>query len=89
MKKALIWIAAVLAVLLVVLYCVPMGETVPRDTLTNFCTVLLLGVAVLYVARSAGIRCPNCGCRINPKYGRHKAFDGRFPCPKCGTMIER
>ena len=49
---------------------------------------LFLGVFCVYAWRYGGIRCPNCGCRVNAKYGRNKSFEGRFPCPKCGTMIE-
>ena len=89
MKKALLCIAAVLIVLMLVLYFVPMGDSVPTDVLLNIGGVLLLVVVVWYAAQFGGIRCPNCGCRIEAKYGQRTAIDGRFPCPKCGAMIER
>jgi len=88
MKKVLFYIAAVLIVLLLVLYFVPMGEAVPTDTLMSIGGLLLIGVLVFYALQFGGIRCPNCGCRIEPKYGKRKSFEGRFPCPKCGAMIE-
>ena len=88
MKKILPVIAAVLAVLLLVVYYAPVGEAFPRETVMNLGGVLLLAVVVFYAQQYGGIRCPNCSYRINPKYGRRKAFEGRFACPKCGSMIE-
>ena len=89
MKKLLTAVAVVLALILVGLYILPLGEGVPVDTLKEVAGILLLVVVVLYAVRYGGIRCPNCGCRIEPKRARREAFEGRFPCPKCGAMIER
>ena len=88
MKKVLFCIAVVLAVLLLILYAVPLGVGTPKEILMSVGCVLLLIVVVFYALKFGGIRCPNCGCRVNPKYGKRKAFEGRFPCPQCGTMIE-
>ena len=88
MKKVLFCIAVVLVVLLLILYAVPLGVGAPKEILMSVGCVLLLIVVVFYALKFGGIRCPNCGCRVNAKYGRNKSFEGRFPCPKCGTMIE-
>ncbi len=88
MKKILHWVMAVLAGLLVILCLVSEIAGFPADLLLSLGGILLLAVFLFYACRYAGVRCPNCGCRINGKYGRKTAFDGRFPCPKCGAMIE-
>ena len=92
MKKVLSWIAVVLVVLIMPLVTASYKDSLPTgfptDIVLGVCVFLLIVVFVLYACFYGGIRCPNCGCRINPKYGRKKAFDGRFPCPKCGAMIE-
>ena len=89
MKKLLIAVAVVLVLILAALYFLPLGEKIPVGLLKEVVGVLLVIVAVLYALRFGGIRCPNCGCRIEPKRARREAFEGRFPCPKCGAMIER
>lgn len=88
MKKALNWIMAVLAALLIALYLISETTKFSADLLLTAGSVVFLIAFLVYAWRYAGIRCPNCGCRINGKYGRNKAFEGRFPCPKCGAMIE-
>ena len=92
MKKVLSWIMVVLAVLLIPLVDASRKNGllagVSADALLSVCALLLIAVFVLYACLYGGIRCSNCGCRINPKYGRRKSFEGRFPCPKCGAMIE-
>ena len=89
MKKALHWIMAVLAVFLVVVCLASEMADFSADLLISVGGIVLLAVFVFYAWRYAGVRCPSCGCRINSKYGRRKSFEGRFPCPKCGTMIEQ
>lgn len=89
MKKILFAVSAVLVILLLALYFLPLGEEFPAETLMGAGVLLLIVLTVVYGWRYGGIRCPNCGCRIEVKYGQRKAFDGRFPCPKCGAMIER
>ena len=89
MKKVLHWSMAVLAVLLFVLYLISDTAGFSADLFLGTGGVLFLAVFLVYAWRYGGIRCPNCGCRINSKYGRRKSFEGRFPCPKCGTMIEQ
>ena len=88
MKKVLYGIMAVLAAVLIALYLVSEAKGFSADLFLTVGGVLFLGVFCVYAWRYGGIRCPHCGCRINPKYGRNRAFEGRFPCPKCGTMIE-
>ena len=88
MKKALIVILAVLAVLLVGLYLVAEANGLSAEPILEIGGVVFLAVLVVYAWLYGGIRCPNCGCRVSSKYGRRSAFEGRFPCPKCGTMIE-
>ena len=92
MKKVLNWLMVILGALLIPLVDASRKDSfptdIPADVLLAVCALLLVAVFVLYVCLYAGRRCPNCGCRINSKYGRKKAFEGRFPCPKCGAMIE-
>lgn len=88
MKKALHWIMAVLAVFLVVVCLASEMADFSADLLISVGGIVLLAVFVFYAWRYAGVRCPSCGCRINGKYGRKTAFEGRFRCPKCGAMIE-
>ena len=89
MKKVLKWIIGILGVFEVILFtCTELGLVTANE-------ILIGGMVVLFVAAAAyaigygGIPCPHCGCRINPKYARQKAFEGRFSCPNCGSMIER
>lgn len=88
MKKVLQWVMVALAVLLVALYLISETLGSVSDLILGVGGVLLLGVFCAYALHWGGIRCHNCGCRVNPKYGRSKSFEGRFPCPKCGAMIE-
>lgn len=88
MKKALHWIMLSLGAVLLILYLVSELTVFAVELPMFVVTVLLLVAFVLYSIRYGGIRCPSCGCRINSKYGRRKAFGGRFPCPRCGAMIE-
>ena len=88
MKKVLGWIMIALAVLLVALYLILETTGFSADLYLDVGGVLFLVVFCVYAWGSGGICCPNCGERINPKYGRNKSFEGRFPCPKCGAMIE-
>ena len=88
MKKVLKWIIAVLCVFEVLLFtATALGMVTANGLLMGGMLVLFVAAAV-YAIGYGGIRCPNCNARINPKYGRQKAFDRRFSCPMCGTMIE-
>lgn len=89
MKKVLAGIMAVLAAALIALYLVSEAKGFSADLYLGVGGVLFLAVFCVYAWGSGGIRCPHCGCRINPKYARRKAFEGRFSCTNCGAMIER
>ena len=88
MKKVLCWIMIVLALLLAALYLISETAGFSADLLLGVGGLVFLVVFLVYAWRYGGMRCPHCGCRIDPKHARRKAFEGRFPCPKCGAMIE-
>ena len=89
MKKILLWIIGILGAFEVLLFVGTELELVTANGLLIGGMVVLFIAAAVYAIGFGGIPCPHCGCRINPKYARMKAFEGHFACPNCGTMIER
>lgn len=89
MKRVLQWILCIFVALTVGGYVVSEWSALDVDLFLTVMVLLLVVIFVVYYSKYGGTRCPNCGCRINSKYGRRKSFEGRFSCPKCGTMIEQ
>ena len=93
MKDKLIRI--MLAVALPLIFCIVLPEVVELAHPVPFAAAALvllvveLALFVVFTQKFGGIPCPNCGYRVNPKYAQKRVFDGRFACPKCGTVIEK
>ena len=93
MKQKMTMAMLVVAVPLILLLLLPeiadLSNPLPVSIAGMVLLVAELVLFVIYTQRFGGVACPNCGYRVNGKYAQKRVSGGRYPCPKCGAMIEK